>query len=59
MEHKEHFDGTYSYLPSIYLQGELLLSNLLIEYSISDPVGEIPTGTVAFSQVPSTYSYFV
>lgn len=31
--------------------GELLLSTLLVEFSISDPVGEIPTGTIAFSQV--------
>jgi len=43
-------------LVEVLKQGELLLSNLLIEYSISDPVGEIPTGTVAFSQ---TFGYLI
>ena len=38
-------------LEEVLKVGELLLSNLLVEYSIADPVGEIPTNTVAFTQV--------
>jgi len=34
----------------IMQQGELVLESVLAEFSISDPVPDIPTGTVAFSQ---------
>ena len=45
-------------LEEVLKVGELLLSNLLVEYSIADPVGEIPTNTVAFTQVAQKIVFY-
>jgi len=43
-------------LSEVVEQGEVLLNTLLVDFTISDPVGEMPTGNVAFTQ---TFGYLL